>query len=127
MTIQEKIKKKIEGFKKFVYVLIKGDELVDEHIKSPWISVEDDLPCNHEELMDGEFQTKFVIVSTNGINKYFAKTIFPETYANTANAAEIKTVGIIAKPSKPSVKFTALLDPTITKYVKITNPTIPNG
>ena len=36
-----------------------------------WISVEDDLPCNHEELMDGEFQTKFVIVSTNGINKYF--------------------------------------------------------
>ena len=42
-------------------------------------------------------------------------------------AAEIKTVGIIANPSKPSVKFTALLDPTITKYVKITNPTIPNG
>ena len=23
----------------------------DSHPKSPWISVEDDLPCNHEELM----------------------------------------------------------------------------
>ena len=48
-----------------------GAKWADEHPKSPWINVEDDLPCNHEELMDGEFQTKFVIVSTNGINKYF--------------------------------------------------------
>ena len=50
---------------------IEGAKWADEHPKSPWINVEDDLPCNHEELMDGEFQTKFVIVSTNGINKYF--------------------------------------------------------
>ena len=48
-----------------------GVKWADKHSKSPWISVKDDLPCNHEELMDGEFQTKFVIVSTNGINKYF--------------------------------------------------------
>ena len=64
MALKEKIKKKIEGFKKFVYVLIKGDELVDEHIKSPWISVEDDLPCNHEELLKSQksYRTKSVIV-----------------------------------------------------------------
>lgn len=28
-----------------------GVEWADEHPKSPWISVKDDLPCNHEELM----------------------------------------------------------------------------
>ena len=64
MALKEKIKNKIEGFRKFVYVLIKGDELVDEHIKSPWISVEDDLPCNHEELLKSpkSYRTKPVIV-----------------------------------------------------------------
>ena len=30
---------------------IEGAKWADEHTKSPWISVEDDLPCNHEELM----------------------------------------------------------------------------
>ena len=30
---------------------IEGAKWADEHPKSPWISVEDDLPCNHEELM----------------------------------------------------------------------------
>ena len=28
-----------------------GAEWADEHPKSPWISVEDDLPCNHKELI----------------------------------------------------------------------------
>ena len=30
---------------------IEGAKWADEHTKSPWISVEDDLPCNHEELI----------------------------------------------------------------------------
>lgn len=29
-----------------------GAKWADEHPKSPWISVEDDLPCNHPELID---------------------------------------------------------------------------
>ena len=28
-----------------------GVKWADAHPKSPWISVEDDLPCNHEELI----------------------------------------------------------------------------
>ena len=28
-----------------------GAEWADANPKNPWISVEDDLPCNHEELM----------------------------------------------------------------------------
>lgn len=44
-----------------------GANWADENPKSPWISVEDDLPCNHEELIDknfkGNFQkTLFVVV-----------------------------------------------------------------
>ena len=30
-----------------------GVKWADEHPKSPWISVEDDLPCNHNELIYG--------------------------------------------------------------------------
>ena len=29
----------------------KGAEWADAHPKSPWISVEDDLPCNHEDMI----------------------------------------------------------------------------
>ena len=64
MSIREKIKKKTEGFRKFVYMFIKRDELADEHPKSPWISVEDDLPCNHDELLKSHksYRKKSVIV-----------------------------------------------------------------
>ena len=41
-----------------------GVRWADEHPKSPWISVEDDLPCNHEELLKSpkSYRTKAVIV-----------------------------------------------------------------
>ena len=34
-----------------VHSFIEGAKYADEHPKSPWISVNDDLPCNHEELL----------------------------------------------------------------------------
>ena len=37
------------------------------------------------------------------------------------------TVGMIASPSRPSVRFTALLVPTITKYVSAMKPHTPSG
>ena len=41
-----------------------GAKWADENPKSPWISVEDDLPCNHEELLKSQesYRTKSVIV-----------------------------------------------------------------
>lgn len=30
---------------------IEGAKWADEHPKSPWISVKEDLPCNHKELL----------------------------------------------------------------------------
>lgn len=34
----------------------------DKNPKSPWISVDEDLPCNHEELIENENYTKNVLV-----------------------------------------------------------------
>ena len=40
-----------------------GLDVADSNPKSTWISVEDDLPCNHEELVDKEKNmTKRVLI-----------------------------------------------------------------
>lgn len=46
-----------------------GVKWADSHPKSPWISVEDDLPCNHSDLVltynNISFSTKRVLVMTD--------------------------------------------------------------
>lgn len=44
------------------YAFIDGIEWADANPKSQWISIEDDLPCNHEELIENEYYTKKVLV-----------------------------------------------------------------
>src|SRR5512132_3129172 len=58
--------------------------------------------------------------------RYPEKTTLPEAYANTPSAPATSTDGMIARPSRPSVRLTALLDPTITKYVSGMNR-MPSG
>ena len=41
---------------------IEGAKWADNNPKSHWISVEDDLPCNHKELLENEHYTKAVLV-----------------------------------------------------------------
>ena len=43
-----------------------GAEWADNHPKSPWISVKDDLPCKHEELLDAKYKTKEVFIIKTG-------------------------------------------------------------
>ena len=43
-----------------------GAKWADEHSKSPWISIEDDLPCNHQELLEAKYETKKVFVLKTG-------------------------------------------------------------
>ena len=53
-----------------------GVKWADEHPKSPWISVKDDLPCNHKELIDedGDSQiTKVIIVRYKDNSVAFAR------------------------------------------------------
>ena len=49
---------------------IEGAKWADANPKNSWISVEDDLPCNHEELIttDGHHEKNTICVIT--INKY---------------------------------------------------------
>ena len=50
----------------------KGADWADEHPlpykeKSPWISVEDDLLCNHEEMIQSDFTDAVLVLSNNGV------------------------------------------------------------
>ena len=62
MTIQEKIQKKAEGFGKLSPVFLEGAEFA---LNNQWISVNDDLPCNHDELKPNSYATYKVIVLLN--------------------------------------------------------------
>lgn len=41
---------------------IQGAQWADKNPKSLWISVDDDLPCNHKELLVNDTLTKSVII-----------------------------------------------------------------
>ena len=62
MTLQEKIKKKAEGYGKLAPVFLEGAEFA---LNNQWISVNDDLPCNHDELKPNSYATYKVIVLLN--------------------------------------------------------------
>ena len=59
--IQEKIQKKAERFGKLAPVFLEGANFA---LKNQWVSVKDDLPCNHQELIDSEMPmcTLYVLV-----------------------------------------------------------------
>ena len=62
MTLQEKIKNKAEGYGKLAPVFLEGAEFA---LNNQWISVNDDLPCNHDELKPNSYATYKVIVLLN--------------------------------------------------------------
>ena len=62
MTLQEKIQKKAEGFGKLAPVFLEGAEFA---LNNQWISVDEDLPCNHDELKPNSYATYKVIVLLN--------------------------------------------------------------
>lgn len=41
-----------------------GAQWADDNPKSPWINVNDDLPCNHDELMDPSWHDETIVVLT---------------------------------------------------------------
>ena len=59
MTLQEKIKKKAEGYGKLAPAFLEGAMFA---LDNQWISIKDDLPCNHEELLYSSTLTKSVII-----------------------------------------------------------------
>ena len=63
MTLHEKIQKKAKGYGKLAPVFLEGAKFA---LENPWISVDDDLPCNHEELLNAKCQTKEVFILKRG-------------------------------------------------------------
>ncbi len=63
MTIQEKIKKKAKGYGIFGPMFLEGAEFA---LENQWISVEEDLPCNHEELISTEYDKETIYVLVIG-------------------------------------------------------------
>ena len=69
--IQEKIQKKAEEFGKLAPVFLEGAKFA---LENQWINVDEDLPCNHKELIYGteidegtETVGVFAIYKHNGI------------------------------------------------------------
>ena len=44
----------------------KGAQWADNNPKSPWISVDDDLPCNHQDLIHSNYTDRVLISARNG-------------------------------------------------------------
>ena len=65
MIFQEKIKKEADGYVKLAPVFLEGAKYA---LENQWISVEEDLPCNHDELFinDNKKETKTVLSIVNG-------------------------------------------------------------
>ena len=61
MTIEEKIQKKAEEYGKLAQIFIEGANFA---LNNQWISVEEDLPCNHKELTDWACDTTDVLVTS---------------------------------------------------------------
>ena len=62
MKLQEKIQKKAEGYGQLAPVFLEGAEFA---LNNQWISVNDDLPCNHDELKPNSYATYKVIALLN--------------------------------------------------------------
>ena len=68
MTLQEKIQKKAEGYGKLAPAFLEGAEFA---LENQWISVEEDLPCNHKELVHGtEISEGTETVEVFAVNEY---------------------------------------------------------
>ena len=59
MILQEKIQKKAKEYGELAPVFLEWAEFA---LENQWISVENDLPCNNEELLSENYRTKSVIV-----------------------------------------------------------------
>lgn len=50
MILQEKIKERAKGYGNLALAFLEGAEFA---LNEQWINVKEDLPCNHEELING--------------------------------------------------------------------------
>ena len=135
MTVREKIKKKAEGFGPLAPAFLEGAEFA---LENQWISVEDDLPCNHKELISTEYDKetiyvvvigKDVIVDTdcmeyNGKEWRWQRNSFFWAYPLDANPKTSKRIGGKTMEREEEINIAALKyieENTINGYVTISD------
>ena len=74
MKLQEKIQKKAEEYGKFASVFLEGAKFA---LENQWISIKDDLPCNHKKLIHSIYTdtTLYVVANIHGIT-YLSRMYF---------------------------------------------------
>lgn len=70
MTREKEIEKEAYIQEELLYMdaesFIEGAKYADTHPKSPWISVDDDLPCNHKEFAHSNYTDRVLVSARNG-------------------------------------------------------------
>ena len=73
MTREEEIGKEAYIQEELLYMdaesFIEGAKWADTHPKSPWISVDDDLPCNHQDLIHSNYTDRVLVSARNGYSE----------------------------------------------------------
>ena len=64
--LQEKIQKKAAGFWRLAPVFLEGAKFA---LKNQLISVDEDLPCNHEEMIHSNYTDRVLLLSRNGYSE----------------------------------------------------------
>ena len=104
MILQEKIQKKAKGFGKLAPAFLEGAKFA---LENQWISVENDLPCNHKELIDREIPTYTLYVLVT----YKDGTVFLSRMVKTPNGNWIWLFGVshwMPIPKLPNNQTTSL-------------------
>lgn len=87
MIIQKNIRKKAEGYGKLAPAFLEGAEFA---LENQWISVDEDLPYKHKELLSSDHETKLVLTvdACGSINTDFM-SIYEGTWCwwSNSNAA----------------------------------------
>ena len=66
MILQEKIEQKAEGFGKLAPAFLEGARFA---LENQWISINEDLPCNHKELIHSNYTDRVLVSSRNGFSE----------------------------------------------------------
>ena len=73
MTREEQISKEAYIQEELVYFdaesFIEGAKWADANPKSPWISVEDDFHCNHQDLVHSNYTDRVMVSARNGYSE----------------------------------------------------------
>ena len=57
-----------------------GLEAADANPKSPWTSVDDDLPCNHQDLIHSNYTDRVLVLSRNGYSEIAFMSIIEDVW-----------------------------------------------